>query len=125
MQVNSSFTPVFMGSCESFLKYLIDKNNPPINKPLVWEPWMPQLPAVSVESTTKLAAPWPLADVQAVTARSEIGKATNPLDKIPAAVLKAAAGFQSVSKARTVKEDVAVHPSMLDQLGMLNQCLER
>ena len=34
-KVNSSFTPVFMGSCESFLKFLIDKNNPPANKPLV------------------------------------------------------------------------------------------
>ena len=47
-KVNSVFTPVFMGSSESFLKYLIDKNNPPINKPLVSEPWMPPLPAVGV-----------------------------------------------------------------------------
>jgi hypothetical protein len=115
---------MFMGSCESFLRYLIDKNNPPINKPLVWEPWMPPLPAVGVDLALKLAASWSVADVQAVTAKSKIGKATNPLDKIPAAVLKAAAGFQSVSKARIVRKGVAVHPSMEDHLHMLNQSLE-
>ena len=116
-KVNSSFTPMFMGSCESFLKYLIDKNNPPINKPLVWEPWMLPLPAVDVRSAMKLAAAWSVADVQAVTTKSKIDKATNPLDKIPAAVLKAVAGFQSVSKARIVREwDVAVNPAMEDHL---------
>ena len=52
--------------------------------------------------------------VEAVTARSKIGKATNPLDTIPAVVSKATAGFQSGLKARIVKEGVAVHPSMLD-----------
>ena len=65
-KVNSSFTPMFMGSCESFLKYLIDKNNPPVNKPLVWEPWMPPLPAVTVQSALKLAAAWSMTGVQAV-----------------------------------------------------------
>jgi hypothetical protein len=62
--------------------------------------------------------------VQAVTAKSKIGKATNPLDKIPAAVLKAVAGFQSMSKARIVREgDVAVNPAMEDHLCMLDQSL--
>ena len=86
---------------------------------------MPPLPAMIVGSATKLAAPWSLADVQAVTTSSKIGNATNPLDKIPDVVLKAAAGFQSLSKARIVEEGVAVYPSMVDHLGMLNQSLER
>jgi hypothetical protein len=123
-KVNSSFTPMFMGSSESFLKYLIGKNNPPINKPLVWEPWMPPLPAVGAESAMKLAAPWSIADVKAVTARSKIGKATNPLDKIPAAILKAAAGFQSVARARIVRAVEVVQPAMQEHLQMLDQSLE-
>ena len=39
-------------------------------------------------------------------------------------MLKATAGFQSVSKARIVREGVAVHPSMVDHLGMLNQSMQ-
>ena len=73
---------------------------------------MPPLPTVDVRSEVRLAAPWSIADVEAVTTRSKIGKATNPLDKIPAALLKTAAGVHSVARARIVRTGEAVQPAM-------------